>query len=280
MSHEDAQLPTKKYASACYCPITHSLMKDPVQDKEGNTFERSAIEAWLRTNPTSPITRTPMTLDDLTPNRVLAAITNNLPDEGIPEVLGDLVKEPCVQYSTQVLLDTLGNEIDVAFENYTPDHKVDIVVSCKRMASRKKTRMLMVVDVSGSMVAEAKKDTGLSILDIVKHAAKMTTAYMDENDCLGLVEFSCKASVRMPMAPMTAYNKKRADDAVSGMRTMGLTNLWHGINIALKEFRDSDFDKDTVREMFVFTDGIPTDHTNPVGYILCCRLCRACFSCK
>lgn len=268
MSGDDCGSPTKKYAAACYCPITQSLMKDPVQDKEGNSFERSAIEAWLRTNPTSPITRTPMTLHDLTPNRVLAAITNNMPGESMLEVLGESIQEPLVKYSAEVLLDVLAN-VDVSFENHTPDDKVDVVVSCKPLERRKKTQMLMVVDVSGSMSTEAKKNTGLSILDIVKHAARMTTAYMDEKDCLGLVEFSCTARVCMPMAPMTVYNKKKAEDAINGMRTMGLTNLWHGINIALKEFRDSDFDKDTVREMFIFTDGVPTEQTNPIGYVMC-----------
>jgi len=40
-----------------YCPLTMNLMKDPVQDREGNTYERFAIEQWLQSNPTSPITR-------------------------------------------------------------------------------------------------------------------------------------------------------------------------------------------------------------------------------
>lgn len=32
------------YNSSYYCPITGDLMSDPVVDKEGNTFERVAIE--------------------------------------------------------------------------------------------------------------------------------------------------------------------------------------------------------------------------------------------
>lgn len=33
-----------------YCPITTELMRDPVIDSDGNTFERSAIErAWTCT---------------------------------------------------------------------------------------------------------------------------------------------------------------------------------------------------------------------------------------
>lgn len=37
------------------CPITHELMNDPVIDPDGNSYERSAIEDWLRQHSTSPI---------------------------------------------------------------------------------------------------------------------------------------------------------------------------------------------------------------------------------
>jgi len=54
------------------CPISHDLMVDPVVDPEGNTYDRASIEQWLVRTPTSPITRSRMTKDDLTPNRALA----------------------------------------------------------------------------------------------------------------------------------------------------------------------------------------------------------------
>jgi len=37
------------------CSITHQLMTDPVTDPEGNNYERSAIENWLKERSTSPI---------------------------------------------------------------------------------------------------------------------------------------------------------------------------------------------------------------------------------
>lgn len=42
-------------SSSFYCPITQELMTDPVVDPDGNSYERSAIEAWLKNNSTSPI---------------------------------------------------------------------------------------------------------------------------------------------------------------------------------------------------------------------------------
>ena len=49
------------------CLISGKLMVDPVIDPEGNTYERSSIEAWLAWNPISPITRTPLTKERLKP---------------------------------------------------------------------------------------------------------------------------------------------------------------------------------------------------------------------
>jgi hypothetical protein len=37
------------------CRITHELMIDPVTDPDGNSYERSAIEDWLKEQPRSPI---------------------------------------------------------------------------------------------------------------------------------------------------------------------------------------------------------------------------------
>ena len=48
------------------------MLADPVVDPEGNTYERAAIAQWLARNPTSPMTRSPLTPGDLQPNRALA----------------------------------------------------------------------------------------------------------------------------------------------------------------------------------------------------------------
>lgn len=53
------------------CPLTLQIMREPVVDKEGNSFEKSAIQDWLEKHGSSPITRTPMTAKDLIPNRAL-----------------------------------------------------------------------------------------------------------------------------------------------------------------------------------------------------------------
>jgi hypothetical protein len=50
------------------CPITCAIMKDPVICSDGNTYERKAIETWLRTNNKSPSTNLPLINKTLIPN--------------------------------------------------------------------------------------------------------------------------------------------------------------------------------------------------------------------
>jgi hypothetical protein len=56
------------------CSLTMQLMRDPVIDSDGNTYEKSAIEDWLRLKGTSPMTRKPMHVSSLRPNRALKNI--------------------------------------------------------------------------------------------------------------------------------------------------------------------------------------------------------------
>lgn len=54
-----------------YCPITCDLMVDPVISRDGNSYEREAIENWVRANKTSPITRNALTIGELRDNNNL-----------------------------------------------------------------------------------------------------------------------------------------------------------------------------------------------------------------
>jgi len=42
------------------CPITHDLLREPVVANDGHTYEKSAIEKWLRTKNLSPMTNEEM----------------------------------------------------------------------------------------------------------------------------------------------------------------------------------------------------------------------------
>ena len=53
------------------CPITHTLMEDPCVTKYGDTFERVAIERYVDERGQDPLSRRPLALTDLIPNKAL-----------------------------------------------------------------------------------------------------------------------------------------------------------------------------------------------------------------
>jgi hypothetical protein len=55
------------------CPITLEVMRDPVLCDDGHSYERTTILRWLATNPTSPTTRSPMSIATVRPNYALKA---------------------------------------------------------------------------------------------------------------------------------------------------------------------------------------------------------------
>jgi hypothetical protein len=54
--------------SELVCPITNEIMKDPVFTEDGQTYERAAIERWLATHDTAPLTGEKLAGRNLTPN--------------------------------------------------------------------------------------------------------------------------------------------------------------------------------------------------------------------
>jgi hypothetical protein len=55
-----------------YCPITFELIHHPVIDPEGTTYEKNAISAWIQGHGSSPFTRTPLTIEEMRDNTVIA----------------------------------------------------------------------------------------------------------------------------------------------------------------------------------------------------------------
>eukprot|EP00210_Caulerpa_lentillifera_P006942 g6637.t1 len=61
-----------------YCPITIEVMQDPVIAADGHTYERRAIEQWLRQKKESPVTRQPISSTVLTRNLAIKHIVNQI----------------------------------------------------------------------------------------------------------------------------------------------------------------------------------------------------------
>ncbi len=65
-----------KIPEAYICPITQEIMRDPVVDREGHSFDREAIRNWLAEHNTCPLSRKHLRLDDLASNFALRDAIN------------------------------------------------------------------------------------------------------------------------------------------------------------------------------------------------------------
>ena len=135
--------------------------------------------------------------------------------------------------------------------------------------------IVLVIDVSGSMNTSAPlpdtgkadvEDTGLSILDLVKHASMTILEKLDDNDRLGIVTFSDDAKVVQELVSMTKPRKKESQKRIEKVYDNGITNLWSGIRAGLKLFDDAGT-VGNVQGLYVLTDGQPNHMCPKQGYV-------------
>jgi len=67
LGHGPLQPQPAKLPPQFMCPITGEIMRDPVTTADGHTFERRAIERWLLTHGSSPMTGAPLPHKQLAP---------------------------------------------------------------------------------------------------------------------------------------------------------------------------------------------------------------------
>lgn len=136
--------------------------------------------------------------------------------------------------------------------------------------------IVLVIDVSGSMQTtaelpdqqdqEQKEQTGLSILDLVKHASRTILEKLDEGDRLAIVTFSSNSQVVQALLPMTREEKAKTIARIEALEVQDCTNLWSGIRDGLKILDDTE-QIGNVQGMFVLTDGAPNHMCPNQGYV-------------
>ncbi|QUC23766.1 uncharacterized protein UV8b_08007 [Ustilaginoidea virens] len=131
--------------------------------------------------------------------------------------------------------------------------------------------IVLVVDVSTSMQDDApvpgeNESTGLSVLDVTKHAALTILETLNDKDRLGIVTFSTKSTIVQPLTYMDVDEKEQARSSIKRLEPNGSTNLWHGIQDGIRVFEEA-LDNANVRAMMILTDGMPNHMCPPQGYI-------------
>mmetsp|Transcript_13592 Transcript_13592/g.39589 ORF Transcript_13592/g.39589 Transcript_13592/m.39589 type:complete len:930 (-) Transcript_13592:123-2912(-) len=145
---------------------------------------------------------------------------------------------------------------------------VDVIIDInppERVAARLPVRLVLVVDTSGSMGAAAVvpgegggETSGLTVLDVVKHACRTLIQSMDSRDQIALICFSSVGSVVLPLTAMDEAGKGLAEAALDGLRPGGQTNIWGGLSLALEELDQANLGGNSEQSsVCLLTDGLP-----------------------
>lgn len=121
--------------------------------------------------------------------------------------------------------------------------------------------IVLVIDVSTSMEDDApvpgeNEKTGLTVLDLTKHAALTIIETLNDKDRLGIVSFSTKSTIVQTLTYMDIDKKEEARKKIKALEPNGSTNLWHGIHDGIRVFTES-LKIGNVGAMMVLTDGMP-----------------------
>jgi len=248
------------------CPITLSIMRDPVLMADGQTYERSAIEKALHASPLSPLTKQPLSMKDATPNYALKSLIENFLKIG---------KMPEMPKNTAKIDSKNIPEIDSFKAEVIPNPKnsqevfVNVTIDPKKIESRKPLLLISMIDVSGSMSCAASdlknnnEEGGFTRLALVKHSLKTVVSTLSENDKMCLITFSDKAKMELEATNVDDLGKKKIFEKIEKMHADGCTNIWDSLRLAIevtKRFENYN------TCLMLFTDGEPNINP-PLGIV-------------
>jgi Mg-chelatase subunit ChlD len=240
------------------CPITHCVMKDPVQGNDGNTYERSAIISALAIKQESPITREPMRTSDLKVNVALRFLCDKY-HQAFQSATSQHAEDPS---SKPIILDHTisknNSKLLLTFNVNNESFPKDL------SAGHLSQDIVLVIDRSGSMHSqvEAKDrngqnmENGLSIQDIVNHSAKTIVQTLDAQSRICIIKFDNVIEVVVPLMCACNANKVQIMESIDTIKPGGQTNIWGAVEKAL-QILDSRDDKSRNSAILMLTDGIP-----------------------
>jgi len=245
------------------CPITLSIMEDPVLMPDGQTYERSAIEIALSVSPLSPITRQPMKIEDAVPNYALKSLIESYQAQHTPMPGTALPQQDLLN------LDYFG-ATTLPDPNNNSNELVHVCVRPHEIQTRSPIALIAMIDVSGSMSnnccqVSGLEDLNLTRLQLVKHALKTVISTLSDSDEITLITFDTTASVLLPSTRLNSQGKERVTSAIDSMVDKCATNIWDALKLGI----DCAFGlqgKGFNISLMLFTDGEP-NRNPPMGII-------------
>jgi len=263
--------------SAFLCPITHEMMRNPVNTPYGQTYERTAIEEWIRTNHNCPFTRQSLRVQDLSPNLALKSIIeeyqlNHNHDNRIPIRTTSLDATGIEEPPLQIKIHRVPRENKTWVKVQSPDiHK-----------EFKEKVLVLCLDISWSMSGRAMKTKvatttdndreafEMTLLEVLIHGAKTLVQSCTEKHYIGIVVFSDVARIVVPIVRANDMGKKTMMDCLENLVPEGSTNLYDGIRTSMECIRQFQHTLagEITSSIALFTDGEPSPQYSPSrGYV-------------
>ena len=236
------------------CPITMDLLEDPYTDNQGISYSKKEIIKWLQNNSISPSTRKPLTVNDLTPNLALKSLIEQWKKEN-PNYSGINLKS-----ETKHDIDITNKLESIAvYDSDTNSTSIQITApELPKNENRLPVEFIFCVDVSGSMgtaaIVKGEEDSGLSVLDLVKHAIKTLTKNMNEKDRVTLITYNNCADIKCHNIKMNNIGMNIIEAEIDKMVPGGSTNIWDGLFKSMESIDESNSNP----YIMLFTDGQPT----------------------
>ena len=244
------------------CPITQMPMKDPVTGSDGQTYEKDAIIRWLNQNGTSPHDRRQMSITSLKVNPAIRFLCDKYHNNEFGQI-NITTNKPKISDSNIILDHKYSKTSDNKFIMLDFNVNADSIPKDLEFGHLSQD-IILVIDRSGSMNlgVQAKDENnnnienGMSIQDIVNHAAKTVAKTLDKNSRLSVIAFDNEIILISDLKFMNELNKNDTINKIDSIKPRYQTNIWGGIEKAIV-ILDSRDDKTRNSAILMFTDGSP-----------------------
>jgi Mg-chelatase subunit ChlD len=230
----------------------------------------------------SPLTRTIMSASELVPNRALKAAIDSARGMAPQRLPGGTPLDPSFVPATvpapalHLSITSMPADVVMGADGAGKSLVMSSVTSSADL-ERTPLDVVVCIDTSGSMgtaaVAEGIESSGLSMLDIVKHAVKTIIMTLGPNDRIGIVSYSNAARRVCELVIMNPAGRATAMTKLDTLEEDGMTNLWDGLKQSLDMLQQRTADHiDGVPScsrsaaIYLLTDGVPNVDP-PRGYV-------------
>jgi hypothetical protein len=214
------------YPDVFNCPITLTMMTDPVTAEDGHTYERAAIMQCLRHgHGISPMTRVTISSVGLRPNYAIKSQIEEWKSKN--NGVAVVASVPPFKDSPNTYTALIKNS------------RMYFKITPPETGARQPAVIFIILDNSGSMATAACNitETGGKLftrMDLCKHTIRAIAGMLAPTDLMSIITFSDCAKMVIKPTLMTDDAKLQVERVLANIHPESSTNMWAGLELANK----------------------------------------------